>query len=559
MRAFAAAAALLAACAPPRAGRTGSSIALSGDSVAVVDPDQGGVSFLDPETLEVRRSVSVGGEPRALLPLASGALLVSNHRGGELVLLEGGVERTRRAVCAGPWGMAEAEGFVAVACEWEGTVIAVDPATLAPRTLLSGLRRPRAVAAIGAQVWAAEFTGGRVVRSDGRAFPLVPIAAPERPALAAMTASLAGALWPEGETIFAAHLLVNNDGAALEKTAADYGSVADANPKINPTLTDVGSGRSVAYAAFDGGARVFNGPSAVASDGEGRLLVAHLGTANVAVLEGAAVIGSFEVGAGPRGIAVDARRRVAYVDNAHDASVSRVDLTRYGPRQPAGLTRARSLPSPFSAAALEGRRLFHDAKNPHLTPAGVVSCATCHPEGGDDGLVWFIHTDRIPLKRRRTPHLGNARGAPFHWDGQFATLDALVRSTITDLMAGDALLVDISAIRAYIEQIVRPPLGPRPPEAQVALGELVFGAAGCAGCHAAPGFTDNKLHSVLQPMSLTEDDRIAAARTPGLRGVFLRAPFLHDGRARDLRDASAHGGALSPADLDGLVAYLESL
>jgi cytochrome c peroxidase len=134
-------------------------------------------------------------------------------------------------------------------------------------------------------------------------------------------------------------------------------------------------------------------------------------------------------------------------------------------------------------------------------------------------------------------------------------------------MAGDGLLLDVDAIEAYVEEIVAPPQrAPRDPDA-AARGLVIFEspAAGCSGCHAGPDFTDNTLHEVLAP--LDPDDILPASNTPGLRGVFLRRPYFHDGRAPDLRDAltradaASHGGAagLTPGDLDDLLAYLEAL
>jgi cytochrome c peroxidase len=269
---------------------------------------------------------------------------------------------------------------------------------------------------------------------------------------------------------------------------------------------------------------------------------------------------------------VDAAGRYAYVDNAFDASVSRLDLTRaFGstaPNYPADLTVARSVTSPYSDAALAGRRLFHDATNPHVTPSAVVACSTCHPGGGDDGLVWFIHTDAIPLKRRRTPHLADAHTgtAPYHWNGQFADIPDLVQSTITDLMAGDALLVDGSTVTAYIDEMVQAPVAPAGDDAAIAAGAAIF-AASCASCHSGPDLTDDGFHAVLSPMSLHADDVFPTANTPALHGLFLRAPYFHDGRSPSLRDlltradASPHTAAamLSPTDLDNLLAFLQSL
>jgi hypothetical protein len=69
-------------------------------------------------------------------------------------------------------------------------------------------------------------------------------------------------------------------------------------------------------------------------------------------------------------------------------------------------------------------------------------------------------------------------------------------------------------------------------------------------------------------MTATAGDTLQVARTPSLRGVFLRQPLFHDGRAASLqalRSASGLGlHALPPARLDGaafaaLVVYLGSL
>jgi len=231
----------------------------------------------------------------------------------------------------------------------------------------------------------------------------------------------------------------------------------------------------------------------------------------------------------------------------------------------------RGLPSPYSPAALAGRQLFYDATNPHVTPSRVVACATCHPGGSDDGLVWFIDTPSIPLKRRRTPNLANSHSdtAPFHWDGSFADMPDLVNATITGLMAGDDLLVDPTTVQAFVDEVVQAPGPPPQDAASVAAGLAIFqsAAAGCAGCHSGPDFTDDLNHAPLDPMSLTSDDVFTSANTPALHALFDRAPFFHDGRAPDLMnlltrpDAAGHGdvSGLSSAQLADLVAYLETL
>ncbi len=257
------------------------------------------------------------------------------------------------------------------------------------------------------------------------------------------------------------------------------------------------------------------------------------------------------------------------MDNALDQSVSRIDLSKPtgddAPRYDADATLVRTLPSPYSPAALAGRRFFFDATNPHVTPAGVVACASCHPGGADDGLVWFEHTPSISLRRRRTKNLANAKSsmAPFHWDGEFTTMSALSESTMTSLMGGDGLLVDVSNVQAFVDEIVKPAVLPASDAAAVTRGAGVFQSFGCATCHAGTDFTDRQIHAVLVPESLATDDAFAGADTPGLRGVFLAAPYFHDGRAPDLdavlHSAMGNADALSDADRADLIAFLRSL
>ena len=587
------------------AGAIGSSIAyLSGkNQVAVVNPDQGSVSIVDAGSLATLSTIDVGGEPHALLETKTGNLLVANYRAGEIVSVDpaSGTVTGRRAICNGPYGLASSPdgAFVAVACEWDGSVLRIDPTTLAATKIATGLSRPRAVAVVGdgksASVVVAEFTGGNVVHvaGDGTVsrVSLVPSSAPYRPALTKMTANLAAAFSSVDGKLAVAYELVNHTGdASLEKIAGDYGSVKDGNPKINPAVgllaiaadgTPSLTNDTVLYSTFDGGPRVFNGPTGLATLDDHHVLVADVSTNDIAVIDtsisdpAARAVGSYAVGAGPHGIAIDSAHHFAFVDNMFDGSVSKLDLSQAtrltSPATQPVQTQIRSLPEPYSAAARAGRKLFYDASNTHVTPSAVVVCATCHPGGTDDGLIWFMQTSNIPLKRRRTPSLFNAHSgtAPFHWNGQFATMEDLTESTITDLMAGDGLLVDLPSMQAYIDEIVKPPVAPAGDADAIARGHTVFTSQGanCSSCHSGADFTDNQMHAVLDPESLTDDDSFSAANTPGLHGLFLRAPYFHDGRSPTLQDlltrgdATAHGGAstLAPNELSDLVAYLSSL
>lgn len=568
-------------------GRAGSSIALlrDGKRLAIVDPDHGSVSILDADSLALLGTIDVGGEPHQLLELADGRLVVATYRGGELVVVDADSAQVvqRRAVCAGPWGLALApnQQWLAVSCEWQGVVLRADATTLATVPVLAGLHRPRAVAVQGDTVWAADFAGpdARVwhgIGSEKASVRLVP------PALPTLTPSQVAALLPMPDgRVWVAWQLVQNGAPAVAGVPVGYGALIDGNPRINPSVAALSAqdetlpATPVTYARYDGGSRAFNAPSALAALDDRLLLVAHLSSNDVAVLDTkidgeARVLARLPAGAGPRGVAIDRQRRTVWIDNALDASVTRLRLDSKHSVL-ATTTQIRPLPAHFSPAALAGRRAFHDATNAHLTPLGVVACSTCHPDGGDDGLVWFLHADKVTPRHRRTMHLA---GTPpdakmLHWDGEFADLHALLEVTVGSLLGGDGLLLDSADFAAYIAEMVIAPVGPLHDAAAVARGKSLFEQpnVGCANCHEGPELSDGLRHAVLSPMSLEPADPVAMTRTPSLRGVFLRAPYFHDGRSPDLHDLhrrsdlAGHGHAadLTGPQLDDLVTYLKTL
>ena len=224
----------------------------------------------------------------------------------------------------------------------------------------------------------------------------------------------------------------------------------------------------------------------------------------------------------------------------------------------------------LSRAARSGRNLFFDATNIHLTPSGIVSCASCHPRAGADGLNWFLHTVNVPRKFRNTAPAWAARteAVPFHWDGDFSDAVALTEDTIRELMEGDALLIDTLAIATYMNEVPAPsaPWQPAWQRAAAARGEVLFQAR-CSACHAGPALTDGQAREVLT-LSADPDGAAGPVDTPALHAVRATAPYLHDGRAKDLMavltthnamDSHGQTADLAPAALADLVAYLRTL
>lgn len=217
--------------------------------------------------------------------------------------------------------------------------------------------------------------------------------------------------------------------------------------------------------------------------------------------------------------------------------------------------------------------MFNDATDTHLTPFGVVTCGSCHPSAGEDGMSWRIErvdpdSKGIERKVRRTPPAWQVDAAtkPLHWDGEFTSSDDLSLTTIQQLLGGDGLLVDTAALSAYMAEVSAPPTTPTGDVDRTAAdardGGVLLDRLGCTTCHAGDAGTDGKAHDVLSPSAVPDGD-LAAVVTPPLRSVRTRAPYGHDGRAPDLATLlRAHGDgrggtlALTDQELAAVIAYL---
>ena len=198
----------------------------------------------------------------------------------------------------------------------------------------------------------------------------------------------------------------------------------------------------------------------------------------------------------------------------------------------------------------------------HSNSGASVACASCHPEGGEDGRVWLFDA----LGPRRTQSLrGHVGGTePFHWGGDLMDFDALVGEVYLRRMAGPMLAPDQKdALFAWINAIPLLPQSPPADPAAVARGKALFEDtthAACSTCHSGPELTNN---------STVDVGTGGGFQVPRLLGVAWRAPFLHDGCAKTLTDrftscggtTDQHGvtSGLTAAQISDLVAYLSTL
>jgi cytochrome c553 len=571
-----------------------STIVHDGTHLWLTSPDDNQLVQLDPETLEPTLRLETIDGPAQLA--SAGNWLVATATWDTRIALWDRASGTQTLVatpCGGTGAVVAldpAGDSFAIACPNDRLVIRLDSASgeIDERRELVTFR-PTSLLSRDCELLATEATGPTLHRwamaeperaEAGAWVSPLPSEAFELPARALRpesAVSLVGALTGGAEGVTAVATRVDHDGPRDRPVeTGTYGSVVDGDPRIEPLVLGECGGT---YARFDGGENVFSGP-VDALHTEAGLWVLNQWTRNLVLLDcetpdqgnAGRVRARADVGAGARGLATDPTGSAVWVDVGFDHAVARLEPT--GGEWRATTVRRSVSGQRLSTAAQQGRRHFFDATDSHLTPSGIVACATCHPDGRDDGLTWFLHTSTVQRKVRRTPPVAGGDGAlrPLHWDGEFATATELTTSTIRGLMGGDALVIDASTIAAWMRELPLPPARPLSDEerSRADAGRLLFSSpeAGCAGCHSGIAFTDGELHTgVLEPSS-DPDARLDSSVTPSLRGVRARAPYFHDGRAVTLSDAvrehrnaqgDRYGDLLTADDIQSLTLYLETL
>ncbi len=291
----------------------------------------------------------------------------------------------------------------------------------------------------------------------------------------------------------------------------------------------------------------------------------------------------------------------------------------------AGFGRPASVPFPADNGytkerELLGRTLFFD---PRLSVSNFISCASCHNPGFSwgDGLPKGIGHGMTEVGRRTPTILNAAWSELLFWDGRAESLEAQALGPIEAPgemnMPLDALLPKLGRIPGYRtlfeqaypgEGISKNTLakaiatfertvvsGIAPFDDWVAGKEdaisdaakrgfvLFAGKARCTACHGTWKFTDGSFHDVGLPSAdlgrgqlLPQVTRMQHAfKTPTLRNVDQRGPYMHDGSVPTLRaviELYDTGGVARPsrspeikplglteAEKDDLVAFLRTL
>ena len=310
---------------------------------------------------------------------------------------------------------------------------------------------------------------------------------------------------------------------------------------------------------------------------------------DVSVLDQPRLVKFLPTGKNPRGLALSRDGQRGYVMNYLSRSVTVLDLERLEP-----IAEVLVTSEPLAPDVLQGKILFNYAADPRLSTQSWISCASCHPDGGSDGVTWMF-----PDGPRQTPALWNAgQTLPWHWS---AALDEPqdVEQTIQLIQHGLGLApgdeppllgapnagrsADLDALAAYLEHGIRTPAPP--PAGDVAYGRSLFQSAGCATCHGGLTWTSSALPGTAGTLDPDGNGMVDAVLRnvgtfnpldvrgktgfdpPSLLDVGLTAPYLHDGSMPTLEAllASGHpdplgsGNGLTNEEIAALAAFLRSI
>jgi YVTN family beta-propeller protein len=579
--------------------------------VWVVNPDAGSVAVLDAERLALVATLPVGGEPWSLAFTPDGAtLLVLDRAGGQLIALDPLRQAVRARITVGPEPghvavhPAGMRAYVSVGAAQR--LVIIDLATLQIERQVATAAHPHALAisADGAQVYLTHFLAqplkpGGMGADDGAAGLISVFSAlgelermislpPDQHGFANQLAAI---------SLFADRAWVPQIRAAPEQPNTLSTTVFAAVSSL-----DLAAGREDERARLNLNDEVVfgspvNNPVAAVPSPDGQTLYVVLAGSNlielvdVAQPERPRLLGFMATGLNPRGMALSLDGRIGYVMNYLSRSVTVLDLA-----QRTQIAEVVVAPETLRPELLRGKILFNTVADPRMAKSSWVSCASCHADGGTDGVTWSLADGP-----RQTPGIWNAGATlPWHWS---AALDEAqdVEDSIHTLQFGLGIApgadppllgapnagrsAELDALAAFLVEGVRTPQG-LVPSAASQRGRALFVELGCVGCHGGPNWTisslpgaagsldpdgDGMINSLLRDVGTASAADLRGATgfdVPALLGLALTAPYMHDGALPDLaavldsghpKPGQARTRPLSDHEHAALIAFLLTL
>ncbi len=534
----------------------------------VADPDRDQLFVVDLVGASVARTITleVGSEPGRAAEDESGIVHVALRGTGKLLSLDplSGELKGTRDVCAYPRGVATAEGLVHVACA-EGQLVSLstDASVNEPTRSLKLDRDLRDVVIASDGLWVSLFRTAQVLRLDAAGQIIKRIAFPiMQGAVGNSVASVAWRMVPNaGGGVIVVHQRAFT--GEVVPSAGGYGETGVTGGMVSTaisTVTEDGDtmGTSVALSAplpVDVAQSPVSGRFLLASAAVehpqqgslfGRTLLVRPGELAFATAPHDTFGGvSQEFGSPEQSIP---RGQVVSVAFAGD-----VPLLQY--REPSSLVvGGRGIELPGESVTDTGNTLFH------LETSSGLACASCHPEGQEDGQTW--HFAGFGPRRTQTLRGGLLGTEPFHWDGLETDFAALTGDVMQGRMGGPSLdETQNQALARYLDALPGMPAPVAASTPSVERGKALFNDAtvACATCHTGSRFSNDQTMDV--------GSRDGMLQVPGLIGLWARAPYLHDGCAKTLLDrfttcdTGKHGAVnqLPSDDLRALSDYLETM
>ena len=224
---------------------------------------------------------------------------------------------------------------------------------------------------------------------------------------------------------------------------------------------------------------------------------------------------------------------------------------------------AQNFTAPGTVIALQGAPVLDAALGLfHRTTKVGLACASCHPDGREDGRAWqFVKAGVVVPLRTQTLTGGLSATGPYRWEGDFANLGQLISTLFEKRMGGDPLNPhQVQAIAEWIESLPTPAGTAGIDVAAAAKGKALYNstALGCSGCHSGPKMTNSETMSI---------GMCEMWQVPSLLGVSARLPLMHDGCAKMLKatlgpcagESHNFKGKLNASDETALLAYLATL
>ncbi|MEC7242195.1 MAG: PKD domain-containing protein [Myxococcota bacterium] len=537
-------------------------------AIWAVNPEGDSVAVIDPESRDRVLVPTCGGPRTVAIDAATNRVLIACDSGDALDVMDAStleqVNRIQLSRGARPYGVVARDGVWWAGLQGAQAVVRVDESGVVER--VDGVPDPRALVldpdgTLFATRWRSPDEQGWVsrVRADGIALALDTTADSDTTSGGVPTQLDGLSMSPDGGSLYVpAHQANVRRGDYLSGQPLTFETT------VRAVLRVIEDGREtdrVAKLFDEKGHANFALPSLLGD----LIYVLHPGTQTVSVLDAYSGVNAgsiLEVGHTPTALGLSPNGETLYVHAWLDREVVAFDVTDLSSAT-ARLFTVRTLEDePLSPEVLSGKRVFHSSADPRMAKSGYISCAHCHPDGRDDGVVWDF-SDRGEGLRNTTSMegIGSLKEGPLHWTGNFDEIQDF-EEDIREAFGGLGFLSEeewrdsedalgepkvgrsaaLDDLASYVMSLVDFPVSPFD---EPLGGEEAFLEAGCDGCHPAPDYTDSSVESFqrhdvgtwTEASGQRRGDVLDGFDTPTLRGVHATAPYLHDGSAERLEEA----------------------